>query len=181
MGFNELSAWWDESKSINTNVVLKIGDRVINDKGNVGVVVKINKPESTEEDDHGTIYVWQEDLTDYGSDNCEHYCYTNWQSFLRLIDETVQKSKSSYPLLSNLMGAYLNIDASDICHSSILSEMIQFVKNDVGIDVFHEILDETHIFEFDNPENTDEIFDEIFNNEIMFKGTEIFQAIRKLQ
>ncbi|WNA16123.1 hypothetical protein XaC1_485 [Xanthomonas phage XaC1] len=83
MNYNEIKKWWDESKLLNANVVLRIGDRVINDKGNCGVVVKICKPEST--DDHGTIYVWQEDLTDYGSDNCEHYCYTNWQSFLRLI------------------------------------------------------------------------------------------------
>ena len=53
------------------NKKLKRGDIVIDGWGSKGVVVKIIPGVSIE--DHGTIYVWQMDKTEYGTDNCEHY------------------------------------------------------------------------------------------------------------
>ena len=48
-----------------------------------GIVVKIVPGYDIE--DHGTIYVWQSERTNYGADNCEHYVYHNWEKVLKII------------------------------------------------------------------------------------------------
>jgi hypothetical protein len=53
--------------------------------GHKGIVVKIVKPENPTVEDHGTIYVWQSEKFEYGSDNCEHYVFHNWEKFLTVI------------------------------------------------------------------------------------------------
>lgn len=64
---------------------IKIGDRVIDKYGDRGIVVKIRHGHSIEE--HGTIYVWQMDRTEYGADNCEHYSYFEWEKVLRILKD----------------------------------------------------------------------------------------------
>ena len=78
----ELKAWQDKNLRLNANVQPHIGMQVKDENGMSGVVVKIRAP--SDEDDHGTMYVWQCDRVEYGSDNCEHYAVTNWHSFLRV-------------------------------------------------------------------------------------------------
>lgn len=48
-----------------------------------GIVVKIRP--GTDNENHGTIYVWQLNRTEYGADNCEHYSAVNWQNSLKII------------------------------------------------------------------------------------------------
>lgn len=80
-------AWMEKNKRLNAGVELKLGQRVIDGYGLKGVVVKVIKPLEEDDESHGTIYVWQEDKTGYGADNCEHYTHTSWHAFLRLIDQ----------------------------------------------------------------------------------------------
>ncbi len=67
---------------------IKVGDKVKDIDGHKGIVVKIIESGIDEDNEyfHGVIYVWQLDRIDYGSDNCEHYTYDNWRSFLTFID-----------------------------------------------------------------------------------------------
>jgi hypothetical protein len=64
--------------------MLKRGDIVVDHYGDKGVVVKIIPGISDEE--HGTIYVWQMDRTEYGADNCEHYVEFGWEKHLTVIE-----------------------------------------------------------------------------------------------
>jgi hypothetical protein len=64
---------------------LKVGKRVIDLDGNRGVVVKIK--EGYDIEDHGTIWVWQEDRLEYGADNCEHYCFFGWEKTLKILKD----------------------------------------------------------------------------------------------
>ena len=77
-------AWMLKTEQLNQGRSLKLGDRVVDVDGQLGVVVKIESGEDA--DSHGTIFVWQEYRTEYGSDNCEHYVEFGWQSFLRVIE-----------------------------------------------------------------------------------------------
>jgi hypothetical protein len=58
--------------------MIKRGDVVVDLWGAKGVVVKIVEGHDIE--DHGTIYVWQMDRTEYGALNCEHYPHYNTES-----------------------------------------------------------------------------------------------------
>jgi len=80
-----MGGWEVLRKKENENKVLKRGDRVSDSNGHKGVVVKIVK--GTDNQNHGTIYVWQEDRYSYGADNCEHYAEINWKSSLKILDE----------------------------------------------------------------------------------------------
>jgi len=80
-----LHKWCLECEKDNKNKTLKRGDRVIEKNGHKGIVVKIIK--GTNDEDHGTIYIWQEDRDKYGADNCEHYAEINWKSYLRIIGD----------------------------------------------------------------------------------------------
>ena len=71
------------------NELICRGDRVVDNDGNEGIVVKINK--GYDQDDHGTIVVWQLNRDEYGADNCEHYPEFNWQDSLIVINEKVSK------------------------------------------------------------------------------------------
>ena len=51
----------------------------------LGVVVKIVK--GTDQENHGTIFAWQMDETEYGADNCEHYTEFGWQNHLEIVEE----------------------------------------------------------------------------------------------
>ena len=73
--------WRNKTKRLNIDVILKVGDSVIDIDKNRGIVVKIEP--GTDIENHGTIYVWQLDRT-YGSDNCEHYVHFGWQENLRI-------------------------------------------------------------------------------------------------
>jgi len=64
---------------------IKVGDLVTDYLGDKGIVVKIEK--GYDDEDHGTIFVWQMDKYGYGADNCEHYCEFNWKNSLRVINE----------------------------------------------------------------------------------------------
>lgn len=77
--------WVTATPISNMNRDLNLGDCVIDEFDNLGIVVKIGKPEIDLPD--GTIYVWQSERTGYGSDNCEHYTYVGWQSLLRIVTQ----------------------------------------------------------------------------------------------
>jgi hypothetical protein len=83
MKAKDKQAWREKNLLLNTGYNLKVGDRVIDEDGNKGVVVKITEGISVE--DHGCVWVWQEDRYEYGADNCEHYCHINWHAYLRLL------------------------------------------------------------------------------------------------
>jgi hypothetical protein len=65
--------------------VLRRGCLVVDVDNNRGVVVKIEP--GTDDEDHGTVYVWQLDRMDYGADNCEHYPEFGWQRCLTILEE----------------------------------------------------------------------------------------------
>lgn len=77
-------AWFDKNERINANRVLQRGNRIEDPWGDIGIVVKIEP--GTDNENHGTIYVWQENRMDYGADNCEHYAEINWHRNLRILE-----------------------------------------------------------------------------------------------
>ena len=83
---DDLKRWSAKNKLLNKDIVPYLGMEVIDSDGFKGVVVKI---EPSTEDHHGFIYVWQSDRFNYGDDNCEHYCFSTWKPFLRLLDYTL--------------------------------------------------------------------------------------------
>lgn len=80
----------DRFLEMNKNKVLHRGDQVRDRDGWEGIVVRIWP--GTDNVNHGTIYVWQENRGDdaYGADNCEHYSEINWRENLEIIDSPVQ-------------------------------------------------------------------------------------------
>lgn len=79
------AAWTEKTKRLNEEgMPLFRGDVVVDVDGHRGVVTRILPGTDTE--NHGTIYVWQMDRFDYGSDNCEHYAEINWRESLRVLD-----------------------------------------------------------------------------------------------
>lgn len=82
----ELRAWREKTRRLNGDRPLpRLGDRFVDENGYRGVVVKISVPEIITLEDHGVIYVWQEDRREYGDDNCEHYAGVSWKELLRPI------------------------------------------------------------------------------------------------
>ena len=61
---------------------LKIGDHVIDLWNDEGIVVKIIP--GFDNENHGTIYVWQMNKLNYGADNCEHYPHFEWFKTLKI-------------------------------------------------------------------------------------------------
>jgi hypothetical protein len=64
-----------------------VGDSVVDFQGNRGVVVKIDIWDNPSIENHGTIFVWQCDRTEYGADNCEHYPHFGWEKLLFITSE----------------------------------------------------------------------------------------------
>lgn len=62
---------------------LKIGDHVVDIFGDEGIVVKIIP--GINDEDHGTIFVWQMNKLEYGADNCEHYPQFEWFKTLKVV------------------------------------------------------------------------------------------------
>jgi hypothetical protein len=79
----DLKVWQSKNERLNKDKEVKLGMRVQQDDGWIGVVVKIVP---STEDFHGTIYVWQEERMEYGADNCEHFCHNNWKTHLRILE-----------------------------------------------------------------------------------------------
>ncbi len=68
--------------------LLKVGDHVIEHSLSPlteGVVVKIVK--GFDNDNHGTVFVWQMNRFEYGADNCEHYVEFGWERSLRILEK----------------------------------------------------------------------------------------------
>lgn len=87
MNNKEKIQWMNKNKRLNESINLFIGMEVKDVNGHKGIIVKIEKFEGDlNEENHGTIYVWQSDRTNYGSDNCEHYCLNNWKNLLRVLN-----------------------------------------------------------------------------------------------
>jgi len=80
----DFEQWTAKTIRLNAERILKVGDEVIDAEKNRGIVVKIIPGVSAEE--HGTIYVWQSERMEYGSDNCEHYVEFGWKPWLRVIE-----------------------------------------------------------------------------------------------
>lgn len=80
-------AWTSKTKKLNIDRVLSVGNIVTDMWGSKGVVVKIVMPENCSSfEDHGTVFVWQSEKVEYGSDNCEHYPFHSWKELLRIHD-----------------------------------------------------------------------------------------------
>ena len=70
------------------NKQIKRGNLVQDTFGSRGVVVKIDIWDGElSHENHGTIYVWQIDETEYGADNCEHYPYFEWENCLTILED----------------------------------------------------------------------------------------------
>jgi hypothetical protein len=67
------------------NLKLQVGQHVVDNFGDEGIVVKITPGSSREE--HGTVYVWQLNRTEYGADNCEHYPEFEWWNVLKILED----------------------------------------------------------------------------------------------
>jgi hypothetical protein len=78
-----LNTWSKGTFKSNLRKRITVGDQVVDGYGHRGIVVKIIV--GYDSSNHGIINVWQLDQMDYGADNCEHYCYTNWRDHLRIV------------------------------------------------------------------------------------------------
>ena len=76
--------WQKKTEKLNSERTLAIGDQVVDLYGSKGVVVRIDIPNNPCFENHGTVYVWQSEKTEYGSDNCEHYTFIDWKKLLRI-------------------------------------------------------------------------------------------------
>ena len=84
MQAKDRQAWMEKNARLNADSTLRIGDAVVDPWGHTGIVVRIELPDGPgDDDDHGTVYVWQDARTGYGLDNCEHHPFTNWKRLLR--------------------------------------------------------------------------------------------------
>ena len=61
----------------------QVGDHVIDLYGDEGIVVKVLF--GSDQEDHGTLTVWQINRTEYGADNCEHYAEINWKECIKVL------------------------------------------------------------------------------------------------
>jgi hypothetical protein len=68
---------------------LAVGDHVRDCFGDEGIVVKIK--EGWNDEDHGTVTVWQMNRLDYGADNCEHYPHFGWPGILTVVHRANQE------------------------------------------------------------------------------------------
>lgn len=68
---------------------LSIGDHVVDHHGHEGIVVRF--VQGFDDTDHGQVYVWQLDRTEYGADNCEHYTYMGWERLLKILKKAGDK------------------------------------------------------------------------------------------
>lgn len=86
MNQKERIQWTEKTKRLNENIEPRIGMEVKDIHGHKGIIVKIELPEGEiTKENHGTLYVWQSERTNYGTDNCEHYCLSNWNNFLKIL------------------------------------------------------------------------------------------------
>ena len=74
--------WQAKTEKLNKNIRLSPGMEVVDVEGYSGVVVQVREPQ--DDTDEGRIAVWQSGRFEYGGDNCEHYSYRDWKSFLRV-------------------------------------------------------------------------------------------------
>jgi hypothetical protein len=74
----------NDMKSVQTFDGVSVGDKVVDLDGHEGIVVKIIPGYDDEE--HGTIFVWQLNRVEYGVDNCEHYPAFNCRRCLRIVE-----------------------------------------------------------------------------------------------
>lgn len=81
-----LQDWLDKNSRLNEEKQLKLGMEVIDRYCDKGIVVKIVEGDGSIEG-HGTIYVWQSEKYDFGSDNCQHYAFDIWKRELRILNE----------------------------------------------------------------------------------------------
>ena len=81
-----LHDWLDKNNRLNEEKELKLGMEVIDRYGDKGVIVKIIEGDGSMED-HGVIYIWQSEKTDFGADNCQHYAFNMWKRELRILSE----------------------------------------------------------------------------------------------
>lgn len=100
MNQKDKKAWSDKTQKLNQHFEIKVGMGVKDVEGYKGIVVKIIEPD--DEQNHGTIYVWQSDRTDYGADNCEHYSFQFWKSMLRITDNPYQALMEKIQLESSI-------------------------------------------------------------------------------
>ena len=62
---------------------IKLGDQVIDNKNNQGVVVKITP--YVDENNPGVVSIWLSNKWYYDTQNCDHYPIKNWEQFLKIL------------------------------------------------------------------------------------------------
>ena len=71
-----------------------------------------------------------------------------------------------YPHLSNLLGAYLNMDVDTIAGTDDPDEIIQYYVLDTPKPILEKLVDELDHFEQSNGQNLDEMFEREFSPEV---------------
>ena len=82
--------------------------------------------------------------------------------------------KASYPLIKNLMGAYLNQDYDYICETESIEGAMDYYISDCPTEVLGQLADEFELFLTDYPDNPDKAFEEIFQPGIIITDIRVF-------
>ncbi|MGV3344426.1 contact-dependent growth inhibition system immunity protein [Enterobacteriaceae bacterium LUAb1] len=82
-----------------------------------------------------------------------------------------------FPLLKNLMGAYLNQDFDYICEADTIEDAMDYYVQEAGC--LAKILSEIETFLSRYPTNTDKIFEDMFHPEIIIDDVKLFLLLLK--
>ncbi len=78
--------------------------------------------------------------------------------------------KKFFPLIKNLMGAYLNQDYDYICETDSIEGAMDYYISDCPAGVLAELIDEFELFLSNYPDNPDKAFEEIFSSRNHYYG-----------
>ncbi|WP_025901810.1 contact-dependent growth inhibition system immunity protein [Tatumella sp. UCD-D_suzukii] len=85
--------------------------------------------------------------------------------------------KTSFPLIKNLMGAYLNQDYDYICETDSIEGAMDYYISDCPAGVLAELIDEFELFLSNYPDNPDKAFEEIFQPGIIITDIRAFFGV----
>ena len=85
--------------------------------------------------------------------------------------------KTSFPLIRNLMGAYLNQDYDYICETDSIEGAMDYYISDCPANVLAELTDEFELFLSNYPDNPDKAFEEIFQPGIIITDIRAFFGV----
>ncbi len=86
----------------------------------------------------------------------------------------VKKMDDYYPLLDNLLGAYLNQDFDYICESDTIEGAVDYYINDTPRGILVELMNEFDAFSKRHPHDPDSAFEELFHPDIVIDDVQFF-------